>query len=96
MAQQELEGSFTFMGSWKETLLSAQVPGWRGKPPRLKVPGFCSDLLYQPWLCARTPMRGEWLQRDTLPRRSGTLLSLSRFREEFEVPNRPVIITDVV
>lgn len=60
----------------------------------LTVQGFYSDLLYQPWFCATTPIRQEWLQRDTLERRSG--LSVEDFREQFEIPNRPVVLSDAV
>lgn len=35
-----------------------------------------------------------WLEADTIERRAG--LTPAQFREEFELPNRPVILTDVV
>lgn len=60
----------------------------------LRVEDFYSDLLYQPWYCATTPIRPEWLQRDNLERRKG--LSMDDFQKEFELPNRPVVISDAV
>ena len=56
--------------------------------------GCYSDLLYQPWFCATTPLRPEWLERDTLERRTG--LSVPDFQRLYERPNRPVVLTDVV
>jgi hypothetical protein len=35
-----------------------------------------------------------WLETDNIERRSG--LSLAEFREQYELPNKPVILTDVV
>lgn len=60
----------------------------------LPVPGFYSDYLFQSWLCASISVKEEWLARSTVPRRSD--LTLQQFIDEFERPNRPVIITDVV
>jgi len=71
------------------------VPGHtHPRQPALKVTNFYSDLLYQPYFCATTPLREEWLGNNNVERRSG--LSLQDFRSQFEKPNRPVIITDVV
>jgi hypothetical protein len=52
------------------------------------------DLLFQPWLCASLGICREWLERSCIPRRSN--LSVEDFVIEFERPNKPVIITDVV
>jgi hypothetical protein len=60
----------------------------------VKIEGFYSDLLYQPWFCATTPLRPQWLQRDNLERRAD--LSVDEFRELFELPNKPVVISDAV
>ena len=94
---QEFEGGFRFRSTWQQTyLLSAQLVGnhvsYHRQP--LRVQGFHSDLLYQPWFCATTPLRHEWLERDTLERRAG--LSVPDFQRLYERPNRPVVLTDVV
>ncbi len=60
----------------------------------LHVDDFYSDMLYQPWHCAHVPLKTAWLSGDGIPRRAS--LSPEAFREEFEIPNRPVILTDVV
>lgn len=70
--------------------LGAAVPVHRP----LQIRGFYSDYLFQSWLCASISVKQEWLERSTVPRRSN--LSLQQFIDEFERPNRPVIITDVV
>ena len=56
--------------------------------------GFYSDLLYQPWHCANVPLKSNWLKRDTIDRRLG--LTLQEFREQYEVPNKPVILQGAV
>ncbi|KAK9819897.1 hypothetical protein WJX72_003757 [[Myrmecia] bisecta] len=92
---QELEGSFCYRQSWQQTYLHATIPGYGGcerKP--LRVKGFYSDLLYQPWYCATTPLEPEWLETDNIERRSA--LSLEDFQRCYEIPNRPVVITDLV
>ena len=62
--------------------------------PPLRIGGFYSDLLYQPFFCATTPLRAEWLECSNVDRRCG--LSLHEFRQQYEEPNQPVIVTDVV
>ncbi len=94
---QEFEGSFKYQTSWQHTYLAAArlvEPKKQVSHAPLKVQGFYSDLLYQPWFCATTPIREEWLQRDNLERRSG--LSIADFRQHFELPNRPVVLSDAV
>lgn len=64
--------------------------GSRGKR-YIQVAGFYSDLLYQPWFCATTDILQEWLEVDNIDRRRG--LSPEAFRQEYELPNRPVLLT---
>ena len=100
------QGDWDFAGTWRATYLQrqcAQQPNstdpaapcncllaTRG----VRVEGMYSDLLYQPFRCATAPLREEWLGEGTVPRVKG--LSVEVFRQEYEVPNRPVIFTDVV
>eukprot|EP00198_Chlamydomonas_reinhardtii_P001554 XP_001690890.1 JmjC protein [Chlamydomonas reinhardtii] len=60
----------------------------------LQVRGFYSDLLYQPWFCANFEMPPDWLQPNNIDRRAG--LTPEQFRVEYEIPNRPVILTDAM
>lgn len=53
-----------------------------------------SDLLYQPHRCATAPLLDSWLGEGNVPRVQG--LSVQAFQARFEVPNQPVILTDVV
>lgn len=92
---EELEGRWDFQSSWQDTYLASTVPGYRpgARKPR-KVAGVQSDLLYTPWLCASAAVDPAWLEVDNIERRSG--LTLEEFRAQYERPNRPVILTDVV
>ena len=56
--------------------------------------GLYSDVLYAPWLYAVAQIDPEWLHTDNVERRAG--LTPEEFRSEYERPNRPVILTDVV
>lgn len=38
------------------------------KPAVLRVQGFYSDLLYQPWFCTCVDLRPEWLEVDNIDR----------------------------
>ncbi len=49
-------------------------------------------MLFQPWLCATMELDPEWLRVDNIERRAG--LSVRDFREQFEAPNLPVVLTD--
>lgn len=93
---QEREGSFCYRGSWRETYLTSTglAAADQQRFTSLRVENFFSDLLYQPWFCATVPLSPEWLERDTLERHSN--LSAEEFRRLFEVPNKPVVITDQV
>jgi hypothetical protein len=87
-------GSFIFKDTWKNTFGSCFMQAaYRPCIPR-KFGGVYSDVLFQPWLCASLGICPEWLERSNIPRRSN--LSVEDFIAEFECPNRPVIITDVV
>ena len=93
---QELEGRFRYRGSWRETYLTSTGLAAADKQRfmSLRVQNLFSDLLFQPWYCATVPISLEWLERDTLERRSH--LSAEDFRRLFELPNKPVVITDQV
>lgn len=57
-----------------------------------QIPGFFSDLLFQPHHCASTTIRPEWVSRSTVDRKAG--LSPADFRRLYEEPNKPVVLTD--
>ena len=69
----------------------------------LRVSGVFSDTLFRPWCCCACELRPAWVAEPDAPGGSGARavprraeLSVRRFVDEFERPNRPVIITDVV
>lgn len=87
---------FAFSASWRQTYVrSSGHPEFRQAAP-LQVRGLYSDVLYQSWHFAHTPLAAEWLEHDSIPRRGASQLTLQKFQEDFEVPNRPVIITGEV
>ncbi|KXZ56047.1 hypothetical protein GPECTOR_2g1599 [Gonium pectorale] len=73
--------------------LVRSIPGC-GRQRYLRVKGFYSDLLYQPWFCATLEPPADWLEIDNIDRRSG--LTPEQFRAEYGAPNRPVILTDAM
>eukprot|EP00277_Geminigera_cryophila_P016800 CAMPEP_0179442882 /NCGR_PEP_ID=MMETSP0799-20121207/26355_1 /TAXON_ID=46947 /ORGANISM="Geminigera cryophila, Strain CCMP2564" /LENGTH=494 /DNA_ID=CAMNT_0021228423 /DNA_START=21 /DNA_END=1505 /DNA_ORIENTATION=- len=87
-------GQFEFKRSWKDTLgYAVRKAQYIPHLPR-EIAGVYSDLLFQPWLCSSMGICHEWLERSNIPRRSN--LSVQEFIDEFEAPNRPVIITDAM
>ena len=93
---QERDERWEYKGSWKETYVSLVSPTSPvSKAQRcLCVDHFYSDLLYQPYLCSVLDIDDAWLEEENVDRRHD--LSLEEFRETYEIPNIPVIITDVV
>ena len=93
---QELEGKFKFRQSWQTTYLQATQPDFAptSRQRSRSFKGLYSDVLFQPHFCATIPLHPSWLESNNVDRRSG--LSVLDFREQYEVPNKPVIITDIV
>jgi len=91
----ELEGKWRFKNTWQQTYLKASLSKhkFHSKHP-LRVQGFYSDLLYQPWHCTTVPLHSSWLKRDTRDRRTG--LSVEEFKQQYELPNKPVILQNAV
>ena len=95
MGVQELQGNFQYSGNWRHTYItSTGLSDQQQGHASLHIQHFYSDLLYQPWHCATTPLRPQWLEHDNLERHSR--LSAADFRELFEAPNKPVVITDQI
>ncbi|KAI9297899.1 Clavaminate synthase-like protein, partial [Neoconidiobolus thromboides FSU 785] len=86
----EFNGDFMFKGSWRQTYLERK---YNSKLFPVKVKWIYSDNLYQSWLCTSNSMY-QYLGKENIERRSN--LSYKEFIEEYELPNKPVIITDIV
>lgn len=82
--------------TWKWTYVKAMYPEYDLSVVggNIRVDHMYSDLLYQPWLCATLDIDESWTAVDTIDRRCN--MSLEEFRREYEEPNKPVIITDIV
>ncbi|CAI5725327.1 unnamed protein product [Hyaloperonospora brassicae] len=93
---EELGARFQPESTWKATYLKSKY----GDNVRLGAPicvqGMYSDLLFQSFYCAATPIEETWLAVENVARRSANDLTLEAFRHEFERPNVPVIITDAI
>ncbi|OAY82302.1 F-box protein [Ananas comosus] len=88
----ELEGRFSFAGSWRSTYASVVSPLLPDQTPpsSLAVSNFYSDYLFQSWLCANMEMKPEWVARDNIERGRG--ISVDEFVARFEEPNKPVLL----
>jgi hypothetical protein len=94
---------FRFAGSWRATYATASVTrgGVSGVPaakrPRVvRATGVYSDVLFHKWRCATAVMQGAWLERDNAVRVDGTRVSVDEFRERYERPGVPVVVTGLV
>jgi Cupin-like domain len=86
----------TYGSSWRCTYLRL-VQGLSCEAAQhtpIAIEGFYSDLLFQPHNCATTTLKDRWLQIESVQRRAN--LSVEQFMAKYEVPNVPVILTDVI
>jgi hypothetical protein len=88
-------GDWRFVQTWKQTFIGRLVPSWPllGRERPIKVKHFYSTLLHHSW-CLLTCDLMKWTRIDNIDRRSG--LTLEQFITEYEIPNKPVVLTDVV
>ena len=98
LTKDEFGGNFRFEKTWKETFIKNKkgvnlLEKYRETKNQatLQLKIF-SDVLYNIHLADKVDPN-VWAF-DNIERRSG--MSLEQFREEFEKPNKPVIITDVI
>ncbi|KAF0697075.1 Aste57867_12222 [Aphanomyces stellatus] len=95
-------GTFVPQATWRETYIATSHPAFHcpsDQLARVQVQGFYSDLLFQPFYCAQRPsalLSTASMQVDTIPRVDGATLSVEAFKAQFERPNLPVILTNVV
>eukprot|EP00658_Telonema_sp_P-2_P026768 TRINITY_DN20836_c0_g1_i1.p1 TRINITY_DN20836_c0_g1~~TRINITY_DN20836_c0_g1_i1.p1 ORF type:complete len:284 (+),score=55.16 TRINITY_DN20836_c0_g1_i1:378-1229(+) len=62
----------------------------------IRVAGLFSDSLYLPWRAATTAIQSDWLATDNIDRRSAEELTVPKFIQEYLLPNKPVVLTDLV
>lgn len=85
-----LNGHFSFTGSWKSTYVASFYPSFDIPTSSLTIRDFYSDYLFQSWLCANLEMKPDWLERDNIVRKKG--ISVEDFVLNFEEPNKPVLL----
>ncbi|KAF9925128.1 hypothetical protein FBU30_005021 [Linnemannia zychae] len=94
---ERFKGDWEWQGdTWRATFLKRSDPAYdtsiilKNREP-LKLKGFYSDVLFQPFYCAAIGME-PYTAVENIDRRAG--LSLEEFIQEYERPGKPVIITD--
>jgi Cupin-like domain/F-box-like len=100
---------FKFGSSWRETYAAterlrrmgpeesvADVTKTTKRPRTVRVEGVYSDVLFHKWRCATAVMQGAWLEHDNVERIDGGAVSSEEFREQFEKPGVPVVVTGIV
>lgn len=85
------EERLIFEGSWRETFVSARG-GTVGAAKCLWRPVY-SDVLFHKWRCLTADIEEAWVERDNAPRICVADVSIEEFRERYEVPGVPVVIT---
>lgn len=87
---------FDFTESWKDTFISTEfVHDDREKRPHhqpISMKGIYSDTFFRSWLCRSFAIKQSWIDVQTVPCEDHSSLSLSRFLQEYEEKNYPVII----
>jgi len=91
------DGDFKFECNWKMTYIRRKLEEMNKQltiiPKPLVIQGFFSDALYNRWYFANMDLEC-WTQVDNIDRRSN--LSLEEFISQYEIPNKPVVIVDIV
>uniref|UniRef100_K3X1S1 JmjC domain-containing protein n=1 Tax=Globisporangium ultimum (strain ATCC 200006 / CBS 805.95 / DAOM BR144) TaxID=431595 RepID=K3X1S1_GLOUD len=92
---EEMEGAFQVEDTWKDSYVTTKCGGRRKRTP-IPVQGFYSDLLFQSFYCAAAPIENSWIAVENIDRRSANELSLKDFKRDYEIANRPVILTEAI
>ena len=88
-------GEFIFKVNWRNTFKFMACPDRFLADAPIKVKGFYSDLLHLSWRCQTVPLSSICHpEKNTIDRRCN--LSLQEFLTEYAIPQKPVIITDIV
>ena len=86
---------FTYFASWKDTYAFNAASEYRTAIVPLTVEGLYSDVLYDPWMMATTPIAPHWQGNNNMEVVS-TAISPVEFRQRFELPSRPCKLTQLV
>ncbi len=92
----------SFQQTWRDTykhLIHPSHPCHSSPGPQILLTGFYSQFLFHSWLCAHyefDDVAPGFLRHEDIPRVSAKNLTVERFIEDYEIPNRPVIIVDAL
>lgn len=90
----------SFVHSWRQTAMTylssthEQITQDRMLTVPLVRPRFYSDVLFHKQRCRTTPISPLWIEQNSIPRVSLRTLSYESFSAQFDIPRRPVILTD--
>nr|CCA20147.1 histone arginine demethylase putative [Albugo laibachii Nc14] len=92
---EELNGKFSPKKTWKSSYICTKVEA-QWKEATIQVTGLYSDVFFQSFYCAQTPIRTEWLCVESLDRIDVSSLPLSEFTKRYDRGNRPVILENAI
>jgi len=96
IALKRFKGDFRFVGStWRETYAAALAGSAEVRTSHrpICVEGFCSDIMFRPFLCASSPIMDTWIRVDNVQRKDE--LSEEAFLRDYGSKNRPVVLTGI-
>ncbi|KAL0483448.1 hypothetical protein AKO1_014781 [Acrasis kona] len=91
----EFVGSFQFVKNWQRTYKTMKRPNLTFKTDHIEIRAdfFYSEIMYHSWRCLSANLT-QWCKKDNVDRREA--LSVQDFVKEYDMGNKPVVITDVV
>mmetsp|Transcript_9052 Transcript_9052/g.12445 ORF Transcript_9052/g.12445 Transcript_9052/m.12445 type:complete len:457 (-) Transcript_9052:23-1393(-) len=87
------EGNFVFCETWKATFVQQCKNKLEPVSCGVGIKNFYSDALFNRWYCSNVNLEG-WVLEDNIDRRAN--LSVEEFNLHYGIPNKPVIVTDIV
>ena len=92
------QSRLVFRKTWKDSFSGMQSHGSAQLHNPIKVRGVYSCILHRSWMCRNVDIHSQCkgFMLDNLPRRHISTLSCEEFVEQYEIPNKPVIITGIV
>jgi hypothetical protein len=99
---QQWNGVVNFYCTWRDTFVRNICQpkynlSYSHKP--IAISGVYSEILYRPWCCSMFDFESACpgiYDFNDIPKLDGSILKLEDFINDFEIPNRPVILTNIV
>ena len=88
-----------FINRWRDTFVKQACKrralpseSFRSHTP-MKVLSIYSDTFYRSWLCRSFHLNPSWLMTESVEREQASSLTAERFVQEYEITNKPVIVS---